>query len=73
MVSVAMDQHQKLHLWCRLVKWTAMKNQFLKIKKKAEPGSQPYVVPPPHLYSCPHHRWSGGRVAAVTIVEEPRH
>jgi hypothetical protein len=50
MVSVAMDQHQKLHLWCRLVKWTAMKNQFLKIKKKQSPD----LGPDPSPMLCRH-------------------
>jgi hypothetical protein len=57
-----------------------MKNQFLKIKKKAEPrsrpvgpGSQPYTMPPPHPNPCPHHHWSGGGVATITIEEGARH
>jgi hypothetical protein len=30
MVPVDMDQHQKIYLWFRLLKWTDTKNQFSK-------------------------------------------
>jgi hypothetical protein len=53
-VPVAMNRHQKFHLWCQLLKWSDTKDQFF--KKITEPRSRPvrarfrpYNLPPPLL------------------------